>query len=226
MTLQAFLSRSFASSESRWLLAAAVISLCLFSWNQQITAGDENEGSGIGGTGRTAEPGGSGLGGTGFRPYLGNASDNSAAVQPQIVLEPDSEITPISTAVATSSENNIPAPEMPVPRVIDLVAETQITRNSSPLDISEEIQRAADSSVLLLRQAAEYRSEELEGYLDASFMKSQRESDSQSSAGVASSGHSDPEQPQSWSQLATALSAAGAGDTAQTTQNAENHDDT
>ena len=115
---------------------------------------------------------------------------------------------------------------MPVPRVIDLVAETQITRNSSPLDISEEIQRAADSSVLLLRQAAEYRSEELEGYLDASFMKSQRESDSQSSAGVASSGHSDPEQPQSWSQLATALSAAGAGDTAQTTQNAENHDDT
>ena len=47
--------------------------------------GDEDEGSGFGGTGRMPT-GGSGLGGTGFKPFLGDAGEVRIRFEPNAVL--------------------------------------------------------------------------------------------------------------------------------------------
>ena len=59
--------------------------LCLLLLNLPSTGvirtpangGDEDGGSGLGGTGRYSTPGSSGLGGTGYRPFLGFESDST-----------------------------------------------------------------------------------------------------------------------------------------------------
>ena len=167
-----------AITDYRWLALGAVLLAALLAFSSQISRGDENEGSGIGGTGRTVVPGSeSGLGGTGFRPYLGSSTDDGSA-QPELVLREDATIpsiaVPIAVPIAALVEQNtaasIPAPEMPIPRVIELVTPSEVTSSSAPISIVEQIQHDLDRDIFLLQQAAEYRAEELEGYVDSPFL--------------------------------------------------------
>ena len=167
-----------AITDYRWLALGAVLLAALLAFSSQISRGDENEGSGIGGTGRTVVPGSeSGLGGTGFRPYLGSSTDNGS-VQPELVLREDATLpsiaVPIAVPIAALVEQNtaasIPAPEMPIPRVVELITPSEVTSSSSPISIVEQIQHDLDRDVFLLQQAAEYRAEELEGYVNSPFL--------------------------------------------------------
>ena len=165
-----------AITDYRWLALGAVLLAALLAFSSQISRGDENEGSGIGGTGRTVVPGSeSGLGGTGFRPYLGSSTDRSkGSAQPELVSREDANLPSIASPDAILVEQNttasIPAPEMPILRVVELITPSEVTRSSSPISIVEQIQHDLDRDVFLLQQAAEYRAEELEGYVDSPFL--------------------------------------------------------
>ena len=168
---------SFSSiTDYRWLAVGAALLAALLAFSGQISRGDENEGSGIGGTGRTVVPGSeSGLGGTGFRPYLGSSTDRSkGSAQPELVSREDDNLPSIASPDAILVEQNttasIPAPEMPIPRVVELITPSEVTRSSSPISIVEQIQHDLDRDVFLLQQAAEYRAEELEGYVNSPFL--------------------------------------------------------
>ena len=167
-------------SDYRWLALGAALLAALLAFSGQISRGDENEDSGIGGTGRTVVPGNeSGLGGTGFRPYLGSTTDRgNGSAQPELVLREDDTLTsiagPVAVPVARLVEQNttasIPAPEMPIPRVVELITPSEVTSSSAPISIVEQIQHDLDRDVFLLQQAAEYRAEELEGYVNSPFL--------------------------------------------------------
>lgn len=159
-------------TDYKWLALGAALLAALLAFNGQISRGDENEGSGIGGTGRATVPGSeSGLGGTGFRPYLGSNSQNdNGPVQPELVLQADSALTPIAAAIEHSTAASIPAPEMPIPRIVELVSPSEVTSNSAAISIAEQIQQDLDRDVFLLQQAAAYRAEELEGYVDSPYL--------------------------------------------------------
>ena len=163
-------------SDYRWLALGAALLAALLAFSGQISRGDENEDSGIGGTGRTVVPGNeSGLGGTGFRPYLGSSTDRgNGSAQPELVLREDDALPPVAVPEALLVEQittaSIPAPEMPIPRVVELITPTEVTSSSSPISIVEQIQHDMDRDVFLLQQAAEYRAEELEGYVNSPFL--------------------------------------------------------
>ena len=131
-----------------WFLVAAVVALLLglnFGSAGVTRGGDEDEGSGIGGTGRKALPGGeSGLGGTGLRPFVSINAEREV----EATLHLRDDLTP----VVDPRDLDIP-PVMPVnSSVIAATAlaarEVSFTRNSGPIDISEQIQRDLDSNAL------------------------------------------------------------------------------
>ena len=171
-------------TDYRWLAIGAALLAALLAFSGQISRGDENEGSGIGGTGRTVVPGSdSGLGGTGFRPYLGSTTDRgNGSAEPELVLRKDDTLPPIAGPVAVpvaipiarlveqNTTASIPAPELPIPRVVELITPSEVTSSSAPISIVEQIQHDLDRDVFLLQQAAEYRAEELEGYVNSPFL--------------------------------------------------------
>ena len=142
----------YSATTLKWLALLALLFTALVSYNNQSTRGDETGGSGIGGTGRSGEPGSeSGLGGTGFRPFIGSNTSgasrdgsDASVIQPQVVLRPDSTIAPLSATLELATESSIPPPDMPVPRVIEIVQPAAMTRDSAPIDINEQIQRNLD----------------------------------------------------------------------------------
>lgn len=193
----------------RWLALGAALLAAVIAFSGQISRGDENEGSGIGGTGRTVVPGGeSGLGGTGFRPYLGSNTDRGkGSAQPELVLREDNNLPPVAVLVEQNTTASIPAPEMPVPRVAELITPSEITSSSSPISIVEQIQHDLDRDVFLLQQAAEYRAEELEGYVNSPFLPvTGRESASTVQSGTnteSGEGRTDTASPNTASTVAT-----------------------
>lgn len=216
-------------ADYKWLVLLAALLVAILAFSNQISRGDENEGSGIGGTGRATLPGGeSGLGGTGFRPYLGsNANNGISPVQPELVLQEDSTLTPIAALLEHPAPASIPAPEMPIPRIVELVSPAEHTRNSAPISIAEQIQHELDRDVVLLQQAAEYRAEELEGFVDSPFLPLPRQEPAkgglsektsvESDSGSEDSGSINAVSDLNWSQLAVSLANANVGNQAAAT---------
>jgi len=154
------LSNPLSARQSRgWLIAAllmaAVLALNVTSWG---TTGGDDTGSGIGGTGRVAEPG-SGLGGTGLKPFLGFDPDSAAGPEQQprdlAILSPG---TDRKLALTESLQLDI-APvqtidRAPLPSPILVANADSFTRDSSAISISEQIQRDLDSNALYFTRAA------------------------------------------------------------------------
>lgn len=129
------------------LFLLLLLSLAQFSSNGVVRGGDD-EGSGIGGTGRTLSPSGeSGIGGTGFKPFLGmntnheieilrNPAQKSFAItaEPQVLDAPPAPISPVATRVAR------------------VMREHDVTFNSSTIDISEAVQNSLDINARTLAQ--------------------------------------------------------------------------
>ena len=164
----------YSITDYRWLALVAALLAALLALSGQISRGDESEGSGIGGTGRTQVPGSeSGLGGTGFRPNLGSSIHRAnSPAQPALVMREEDTLTPIAALVEHNTAAHIPAAEMTIPRIVELISPTEVTTNSTAISIVEQIQHDLDRDVVLLQQAAEYRAEELEGYVDSPFLPS------------------------------------------------------
>ncbi len=154
------------------MLAALLVLLLLnFSSTGVVRhGGEEDEGSGIGGTGRMLTPGsgfggtgraptgGSGLGGTGFRPFL---SVNDAQE-----VEINHSVADAGTALTASLDlqidATIPVSVDPVESPIEVTAEQFITRDSGPINITESIQVAVNSNALAFEQLHEQLQAEVE----------------------------------------------------------------
>ena len=158
------------SRQQRLLLLLAA--LCLALLNLQSSGfvrygagGEEDEGSGIGGTGRHLIPGSdSGLGGTGYRPFIGyerqpEANESNASVArnaeiPELVIYHDPGKQ--SLAVSKSVTRNWPVtqavtePSLPAPATVATLDD--YGRDSSPILISEQIQRDLESDALFYKQ--------------------------------------------------------------------------
>jgi len=220
-------------TDYRWLAIGAALLAALLAFSGQISRGDENEGSGIGGTGRTVVPGSeSGLGGPGFRPYLGSSTDRgNGSAQPELVFREDDALPPVAVPDALLVEQittaSIPAPEMPIPRVVELITPSEVTSSSAPISIVEQIQHDLDRDVFLLQQAAEYRAEELEGYVNSPFLPlpghesastvqsgtstgsdAGRTDTASPDAGSPDAGSTDPASELNWSSLAAMMGQA------------------
>ncbi|GAB5500013.1 MAG: hypothetical protein PsegKO_23240 [Pseudohongiellaceae bacterium] len=131
------------------LLLAAFLALNVSSSG---TTGGDDTGSGIGGTGRMAEPG-SGLGGTGLKPFLGFDANTATGPEQQ---SRDIAILPPGTdrklALTETLVLDIPAQRdierAPLPSPAQVAATKSFTRDSSAISITEQIQREIDSNAL------------------------------------------------------------------------------
>lgn len=162
-------NEAFNQHRNLWaLLLVLLLSLLTYSSNGIIRGGDDDEGSGLGGTGRSLndfiEPGaGSGLGGTGFRPYLGiNTNSDSKTAELVIITRPllgadrDSD-SRLPTAIA-ASHSGTRLPQAQDARRINSPAETParvadpdtFTRDSSAIRIEESMQWELDQQALIL----------------------------------------------------------------------------
>lgn len=168
-------THAIQQSKALWaLLLVLLLSLLTYNSNGIMRGGDDDdEGSGLGGTGRSLnklrEPGvGSGLGGTGFRPYLGvNSSDASKPAELVIVDRPlprtingDHSDPALPTAIAASRSGiQLEQSLTPAQRSTPIASEAratnplQITRDSSAISIEESIQWELDNQVLTLESA-------------------------------------------------------------------------
>lgn len=129
-------------------LLLLLLAMAQFSSNGVVRDGDDDGGSGIGGTGRTQSPTGeSGIGGTGFKPFLGLNTEN------EIEILRDSE--QLDRAVITNQPLLIATPA-PIPALVpDLARVTRVqdkTRDSSAIDISEVVQNSLDVDAAILTQ--------------------------------------------------------------------------
>jgi hypothetical protein len=148
-------------------LAALLCALLLnLGSNGNIRQGGDDEGSGIGGTGRLPVPGSeSGLGGTGLKPFLGSHSDSSSPDQALLEVEVFYTTEARKLALTQSLELDIPASReveiAPLESPFQIAAASSFTRDSSAIDINEQIQRDLDSNALaflqLRDQAADYQ---------------------------------------------------------------------
>ena len=132
-------------------LALAALLLCAlalsFGSNGVVKNGDEDDGSGLGGTGRMLAPGGeSGLGGTGFKPYLGMSDSGSL----RIVDTAAAAIEPLVADISIPADARQPVLVAPVESPFEIAASSAITTDSSAIHIAEAIQRDADTNVLLM----------------------------------------------------------------------------
>ena len=151
-----------------FLLAA----LCLALLNLQSSGfvrygagGEEDEGSGIGGTGRHLIPGSdSGLGGTGYRPFIGyekqpeenesNAPTDRIADIPELVIyhDPDKQNLAVSNSVAREWPVAQAVIEPPLPAPATVAIQDDYVQDSSPILIGEQIQRDLESDALFYKQ--------------------------------------------------------------------------
>jgi hypothetical protein len=134
------------------LAALLLLALLNFSSTGFVRGGDD-DGSGIGGTGRmTAPDSGSGFGGTGFKPFVGMNGDNeleilrSPAQLERAVTETVSKT--VNRTWYTAFDAVAPTPVAPLASPVAVVQERAITTDSSAIDITEQIQRAIDSNAL------------------------------------------------------------------------------
>ena len=113
--------------------------------------GEEDEGSGFGGTGR-APVGGSGLGGTGYQPWLGDAGEVRIRVEPDAVL--------IAEQVTEADIRRIPAPEAVQAPPAIVSAPEFAASHTAEVSITDSIQAR------LQRDAVTYQRivESVEGY--------------------------------------------------------------
>lgn len=149
--------------------------------------GDEDGGSGIGGTGRQAVPGSEGgIGGTGFKPFLGYSAqkDSPGISEVRILLRPEANLKPVIGDLAIPRDSEPPKLASPLPRRFEVARPEQITRDSGAIDIAEAIQRDMDANALMIESSSAYL-------------------ESQSS--TAESNDADTDRPLSWGSLARSM---------------------
>lgn len=132
-----------------------------------VRDGGDDEGSGIGGTGRIAIPGSeSGLGGTGLKPFVGMQMDtNTEAGLAEGLVEINVLYDPSQRDLAVTSQLDLDIPPSreitsePLPSPARVAVANQFTKDSSAIDISEQIQRDLDSNALSFMQLREAASQ-------------------------------------------------------------------
>jgi hypothetical protein len=137
-------------------LAALLCALLLnLGSSGNIRQGGDDEGSGLGGTGRLPVPGSeSGLGGTGLKPFLGSRSEtaDTAPIEVEVFYAPESR----KLALTQTLELDIPVSReveiAPLESPVQIAAASSFTRDSSAIDINEQIQRDLDSNALAFLQ--------------------------------------------------------------------------
>lgn len=154
-----------SSSQNQVILLALLLALLLLnlpsSGYVRFGPGSSDEGSGLGGTGRSPIPGSeSGLGGTGFRPFVGY-SDSAPAEQgvgeaaaPAVTVY--HQATERELAVSNSVVLDIPAQRSvvaaPLPSPVKTLRFDDYTRDSSAILINEQIQQDIDNNALFFAQ--------------------------------------------------------------------------
>jgi hypothetical protein len=191
----ASLRASFVSSPAA--LLALLLALLLWFSTHSISGfgrgGEDDEGSGIGGTGLLPVPGSeSGLGGTGFRPFVGmtpaGSAPEAAAASREIIPPGAAAISvalehpslgpaairftadsaaqtdtdtgrPLEVITLLDSYETIlqsqPVLDAPLPRPVEVIAQRDLTFDSGPVLITEQIQRDIDSNAKQLLSAAD-----------------------------------------------------------------------
>lgn len=156
MTMQKSTVSTIAATPTTPVLVVGVIMLLLLSLlsytsSGVIRGGDEDEGSGFGGTGRMSVPSSeSGLGGTGFKPYLGfNEQLNEIEINRPLRSEiaataPQSILTDLNISIEPRQQV---LPEPVETAVVSQPAQS-FTRDSGPIEITEQIQRSFDANAL------------------------------------------------------------------------------
>ena len=131
------------------VLAFLLLLLMHFSSTGFVRGGDDDEGSGIGGTGRMATPGSeSGFGGTGFKPFVG-MNDNAEI---EILHTPARREQAVSENLALEIPATIPVDAGPLQNPVAVLDEASLTRDSSAIDIREQIQRSLDVNAVYLQR--------------------------------------------------------------------------
>lgn len=116
------------------------------------TGGDENEGSGVGGTGRMATPGGeSGFGGTGLKPFVSVNAENEV----KITLDPAQRDTAVSSSLEVEFENTIAVVTAPLESPVQVTDDSHRTTDSSTINITESIQYSIDADAVFYQQLQE-----------------------------------------------------------------------
>lgn len=113
--------------------------------------GDEDEGSGFGGTGR-APTGGSGLGGTGLKPFLGDAGEV------RIRFEPDAVV--IAEQVVEEEVRRIPEASEVLPPVTVVTAPEFAAEHTAEIAITDSIQAQLQRDAVIYERILE----SVEGY--------------------------------------------------------------
>lgn len=145
-------TRTIQNPNSGILLGLALlllIALVTGSSTGVIRGGDEDDGSGIGGTGRMpTSSGGSGLGGTGLKPFIGLNTEHEL----EILIAPEQRESAVVNGLAASFETTSSVIADSIPTQAIVVANTQITRDSSAISISESIQHSIDTNALYFQR--------------------------------------------------------------------------
>jgi len=163
--------RQLFQSDSRNRVALLALLLALLLLNLPSSGfvrygpGADDEGSGLGGTGRTPVPGSdSGLGGTGFRPFVGYTSseaDGSSAARsalskgdPAVTVyrQPTERNLAISSSVVLDIPTQRPVSSAPLPSPRETLHADDYTRDSSAILITEHIQQEIDNNALIFAQ--------------------------------------------------------------------------
>ena len=129
------------------LLLLLVFAMLQFSSSGIIRGGDENKGSGIGGTGRSLPASGeSGIGGTGLKPFLGKSENQEI----EILHDPALRENAIASSVEFTPTNTEVQKKVAAAAVVS--RDIEKTRDSSPIDISEAIQSSIVSEIHILEE--------------------------------------------------------------------------
>jgi len=140
-------------------LLMALLLLLVALWNYSnstgiVRGGEEDEGSGLGGTGRMAVPGNeSGFGGTGLRPFLGLNEQQEL----KVLFDPVQRDKSISN-LAASNTHVVPAElieDAPLPPPVRVIADRNLTRDSAEISIAEATQYELTSDALILARLRE-----------------------------------------------------------------------
>jgi len=127
------------------LLALLILALLNVASTGVVRSGDEDDGSGIGGTGRSLLPGGgSGLGGTGLKPFVGVNDVGNI----EILSSPSQSARSIASSVDFDIELRIPVGVAPIASPVLVTDRDLFSRDSVAIDISEELQRSLDRNAL------------------------------------------------------------------------------
>lgn len=142
---------------------AALLCLAVLDFGSSgvVRQGGDDEGSGIGGTGRLQLPGSeSGLGGTGLKPFLGINATGNPDEHPVTEIEVLYSPLERERAVARTLEIDVPPVRdielAPVPAPVQVASAMEFTRDSSAISITEQIQRDIEANALAYVQVQDY----------------------------------------------------------------------